>query len=733
MEAADVMVISSATFGLPMLEENPFNPMPLEAGDERKLIARDAEFLELKNYLKYQSPRRILLVGSFGSGRTSLLRCLQPYASTYASVEHLRAQGPGDALLRDLHAQLVGTQAPMHHADLVKSLVDACFGFANGLPLIVIDVPASDTSVLNVALRDSLAVLERLRALVVLVCEPHERRQLPPNVAGLFDEIRLASFGAQEVVNLVEHRLSTLGVSSLTFTTMNAEALLARCDGSPLAVLTLLRNAVDAVRMGSGTPVPSTTNIGQSKILPRDEPYALGVLSGSEHPPVPNAAQTDIPARELFVGTEHEMTDAPLQDLASTPSHAALQTGAVTNPSGVDIAAGPDQGFASEDGSIHDGQDAHPSAAHGGPLGVVESTDDGMSDIGQASDGAYPSTLLDPLDPVIFDASMPWTQRVEVETAPPSAPANTGFELDFDGLRRAQAEDDPLPPLPGPTFGSGIIDASSVAPLPKGMFSKLAERNRFAKQQSNGFVPTAQPEGPPLESILPPSQPSLEDDVGAWALEGLVRETGDEIGEFWVAPGSLYEPPALDMEDDEPEDGGLNATPLEVVQHPRLSQGVVPVPPVVDHQATGAFSGLELTSSEVSADRLDEVHAMLSSLVMALKPEQTTSLLSYFQERQRPSRGPKDVHPLNHIALNQLNLREAYVVEQARLRLISPSDEAVLAHLGVQRSRLSQICNRLLRFGILEAQREGRFRKYQLTKAAEAQLIAWGALEEVVA
>ena len=95
------MVISSTTFGLPMLDENPFNPMPLEAGDEHKLIARDAEFLELKNYLKYQSPRRILLVGSFGSGRTSLLRCLQPYASTYASVEHLRVQGPGDALLRD--------------------------------------------------------------------------------------------------------------------------------------------------------------------------------------------------------------------------------------------------------------------------------------------------------------------------------------------------------------------------------------------------------------------------------------------------------------------------------------------------------------------------------------------------------------------------------------------------------------------------------------------------------
>ena len=726
------MVISSSTFGLPLLDVNPFNPMPLEAGDEHKLIARDAEFLELKNYLKYQSPRRILLVGSFGSGRTSLLRCLQPYASTFASVEHLRAQGPGGALLRDLHAQLVGSQAPVHHADLVKSLVDACFGFANGLPLIVIDVPASDTSVLNVALRDSLAVLERLRALVVLVCEPHERRQLPPNVAGLFDEIRLESFGPQEVVSLVEHRLSTLGVSSLPFTAMNAEALLARCDGSPLAVLTLLRNAVDAVRMGSGAPVPATPSVGQAKILPRDEPYALGVLSGSEHPPVPNAAPTHTTAGGSVGSMEHEGIETPRVGPDSTPPDAALRTGVVSSPNELEIGPVLDQGLPMDDPPNHDKGDARP-LAQSGPLSEMASTDAEMSDTGEATNGAYPSTLLDPLDPVIFDASTPWTERVEPAADLRLPSPSAGFDLDFDGLSRAQAEDDPLPPLPGPTFGSGIIDASSVAPLPKGMFSKLAERNRSANQQSNVFGPTAQDEDNGLNAAPPVSQFSLEDDVDAWAREGLVRETGDEIGEFWVAPGSLYEPPAPEPEDDETEDDGSDAALWEVAQPPSLSQGVEPAPHTADHQATEAFTGLVSTSSGMDANRLDEVHAMLSSLVMALKPEQTTSLLSYFEERQRPARGPKDVHPLNHIALNQLNLREAYVVDQARQRWISPSDEAVLAHLGVQRSRLSQICNRLLRFGILEAQREGRFRKYRLTKAAEAQLIAWGALEEVVA
>jgi len=208
----------------------------------------------------------------------------------------------------------------------------------------------------------------------------------------------------------------------------------------------------------------------------------------------------------------------------------------------------------------------------------------------------------------------------------------------------------------------------------------------------------------------------------------LVREIDDDGGEFWVVPGSLYVPDAIEPDDPLPkppssmDDGAQEALP----------SAEVPAPFFADSQDFDGPEAFMPAASHLDAGRLDEVHAMLSTLVMALKPDQSASLLSYFEARQRPARGPKDVHPLNHIALNQLNLREAYVVEQARQRWISPSDETVLAHLGVQRSRLSQMCNRLLRFGILEAQREGRYRKYQLTKAAEAQLIAWGALEEVV-
>ncbi len=52
----------------------------------------------------------------------------------------------------------------------------------------------------------------------------------------------------------------------------------------------------------------------------------------------------------------------------------------------------------------------------------------------------------------------------------------------------------------------------------------------------------------------------------------------------------------------------------------------------------------------------------------------------------------------------------------------------MLSHLSIKRSRLSQINNRLLKHGILQARQSGRSRQYSLTQAARAQLVAWGGL-----
>ena len=660
------------TFGLPRLEVNPFTTRPLEAGEEDKLVGRSVEFQQVRNFLQYRSPRRLMLVGPLGSGRTSMMRCLQPYAASYATVEHLPAHSPGESLLEALHSQLIGQQAPHHWSDMVRALVDECASMSRGLPLVVIDVPASDTSVLSVALRDTLPVLERLNALVVIVCDHQERRQLPPNVTGLFEQIELRPLSVGQVLEMVHHRMAGIGQSAPDFNEEQAQSLLDGCDGYPHALVTALRNAVDALRMRAGEADPPFTRGVPAKPMPRDGPYALGVLSGSSTPPNPS-----------FTAPQRDLNAPQDEQVGATAEHASSDFIAEHDILQGESVKAVDKPVAGE-GREGNFERIEPHTAE------AES---------------YPSSLLDPLDPDILDASTPWHQR---PSSPPEQSQPSIFELDFGQLRKDQAKDDPLLPLPTTVSPPLMHDGHSPPPLPKGVFGGLARRNREDKPDP-----------------LPKTDAS-------WSGDGLVKEGQDEASEFWVAPGSLFAEPSQ-------EEDSLGAVTLdenEWIGHlsdPQSSlapdESSVPVP----NNASIASQAEATVGPQVSQERFEEVHAMVSALVMNLNPEATTSLLSFFERRQQPKVGSKVAHPLNHIALNALDMREAYVIGEARLRWVSPSDATVLEHLDVKRSRLSQICNRLLRFGILEARRVGKYRKYKLTQAAEAQLTAWGALEEAMA
>ena len=83
-------------------------------------------------------------------------------------------------------------------------------------------------------------------------------------------------------------------------------------------------------------------------------------------------------------------------------------------------------------------------------------------------------------------------------------------------------------------------------------------------------------------------------------------------------------------------------------------------------------------------------------------------------------------HPLDIGLLSALNANEMAVLAVAKHRRFSPSDRTLLEDLGVKRSRLSQICNRLLKGGVLNVRATGRSRYYTMTSSAKAQLVAWG-------
>lgn len=164
------------------------------------------------------------------------------------------------------------------------------------------------------------------------------------------------------------------------------------------------------------------------------------------------------------------------------------------------------------------------------------------------------------------------------------------------------------------------------------------------------------------------------------------------------------------------------------------------------HDETGMLDEVDLAASAVGFDE-PSVHSMmpaesepltnqavLSALAELLSTGSPTSkthhegLLAFLQSRIREQTGPNESYALNKHLLGSLSANESYVVALAHERAYSPSDQHMLAHMNIKRARLSQISNRLLKHGILQARQVGRSRKYSLTQAARAQLTAWGAI-----
>ena len=610
------MVRETHAYGLPYLDENPFSIRPLEAGESGKLVGREDAFNRLQGFLRIRSARRIMLLGPLGSGRTSLVRCLKPYAGASATIDHLPAHSPATSLLNMCYRQMIGVEPPLDRTELVNDLVNEMYSFNDKLPMIVIDVPASDLSVLEVALRDAHSSLERLNALLVLVCDVKERHQLPSTVVEGFEILRLSPFSAGDVMTLVRQRLASVGVVDSEFSMNDATALLDDCDGYPASVITLLRDAVDSIRMGqsqgSSTPFVDTS----AKIQPRDEPESLHRLMG-------------------------ERTDT--------------------------------------------------TEAKGAQSAVPESNEEAKK------------TAEAPSSDVI-DASMPWDQRADLLDQPLSIfdeleeSTSIGFELDMGKLSEAQDNDEPLQATP---FNTPIIDADAMSGGPstpvQGMFKNLARRNKDAN--------------------LAKSNNTEDEQV---TQNELVDASNEH--QYWVSETLIPSP----SEEPIPEEESAMLLHDEVgfVDDPSLSDAPV-----------SADLGQPFSNSGEASQPLPDVAMLeaLNGLMALLQPTPSPTLhhqglLSFLQQRYREREGPREAYALDKHALSSLTPSESYVVSVAHQRNYSPSDESILAFLSIKRARLSQISNRLLKHGILQVQQVGRSRKFSLTQAARAQLMAWGAV-----
>ena len=240
------MRVEGLQIEFPTLNGNPFSTSPLETGQKSLYVGRLDIRSRISRHINFRSNRRLLLVGEMGSGRTSLLRCSASEAPVYVHIDHISATNPAHSLLENLYSELIDYNIPQSRNELVRKIVDASRTYTSKIPLIVIDMPTVEASVMTVALRDALPSLERLQAVIVVVIEPKQRSYLPDSILHSFASIEtLEDLSVDEVKVLVERRVASATSESFELSTKDAQYIHSLSGGKPSEVIRFMRDSID--------------------------------------------------------------------------------------------------------------------------------------------------------------------------------------------------------------------------------------------------------------------------------------------------------------------------------------------------------------------------------------------------------------------------------------------------------------------------------------------------------
>ena len=559
-------------FGFPSLSEDPFSSSPLDKDEIDLLVGRHSLFDELERKITFKSANRILLVGEFGSGKTSFMQCLSSKTNLHLKIDRIAFSEPGVELLKDMYAQLIDGSPPHDYSKLNRELRRMIHDSRQMLPLITIDADMADFSSLEACLRSSLHFFESLPALIIIAINPQQQSLISEQLLQRFELRTMPELEHDGIKAMVERRIAKVSSQPYQMSTEDAKRLLQLSQsGHPGALIRVLRNAVTGVQDASSSRLPQPTY----------------------EPPV----------------------EEPSPEVVSSPKIV-------------------------EDVSI--------------PVDEVQTSDDEL-------------------------AEEAWEQT-------PGMTEASGFDLDFEKLDEPienpdeDSEDESIKQSEAESEESNDESYVTERSLPfVGAFGGLRNRNIIAIDD---------------KSSVP---------------EGQFRET-DQGTAFWSAEEF---PPVLDeevrevdsIEIEEPQ--SFYDEPLDSVQ-----SGEVHMPET--HQ-------LDTNAIETFTRLLTQV---LQSSRTGLEGNQ--HLVDQLRAISRPRLTEKEEHVLNIAVLSSLSASESIVVAEAKSRTISPSDGVLLERLSIKRARLSQICNRLHKAGILHARMVGRSRMFGLTRSALAQLIAWG-------
>ena len=231
---------------LPSLREDPFSHGPLMAKDSNLLVGRHSYFKEMEKNIQFKSSRRILLVGEYGSGKTSFVNCLGGKTNLHIHVDRIDTMNPGLELLRDIYSQVVSATAPTDHKKLERELEASLHSKRTHLPIISVDGDMADIASLEACLLASMPFFERLAALIVVAVSPTQKSLLSEQIRERFEIRIMQDLDVDSVKALVERRIGMYSTEPYQMTTEEAEKVLsASGSGQPGSIIKVLRGVIE--------------------------------------------------------------------------------------------------------------------------------------------------------------------------------------------------------------------------------------------------------------------------------------------------------------------------------------------------------------------------------------------------------------------------------------------------------------------------------------------------------
>ena len=687
---------------LPPLRGNPFDLRPIEPSRAEYLVGRDKLVTEWREHLISQTPRMLLLVGDRGSGRTSLLNTLASTTSRRPYIGQFWPEGddPVQGIIHELSVHFGGFEIPPTMQQTSDRMVEVLDKETGTLPLIAFDYPAKID--LNPILTRLSPLLQRLRALVVVVLTPSQLAGLDDEVLEMFDSPHhLQNLDERQIQVLSNRRIARSANQKWNIRPNLLQAIKQHSDGNPRRVIRLLRDLVDerhdpqeggvleqlttwrAPPVQDSPPVVAAPDkpqpVAETMAEPETEPELEPVVENIED--ITSYAQKEESDEEEYA-EEEELDEEPddlwgeeeeeLGDEVAEPPTWNDEFEAPQDIWGVDDA--PESASEDEESRFHqaelesesepqeesteeyhqfteepaflymeEGTEPPKSSRKGGNfgrlLGRTISANDRMPTTGDDT----PITVADQ-----HPSLVPKATKTPVREMAPESVEDENSAAKIDTSVRAGEEEHVF----HDNHALWVVDSESMSTLP----------------DPRAYKP-------------PPQQPQPK--VQEFETEWFVAEGEEEE----ALPDAEFEEDIEPSFEPEPE-----FEEVETEVPPTASQIHIPTIP---------------TSPPAVAPQ-------------AISPPAPTPAPVQIPVSLGPTWEPDE--PFNPIVLQTLTEAERMIVEASSIREVSPSDDELQARLEVGRSRLSQIYNGMRRKGLLSVRKQGRTRYFKLSEAAGQHL-----------